>query len=150
MTHHRNRGFTLIEIVLVVALIAIISGVGLRLPHLFAPQQMYEADMFAIVTSLYRAQTLAASGRSDDAWGVSVTADDVTVFRGESYDDRDESSDERVIFESDAVPTGATEVVFGKRTGVPDAAATVSMQFDAGEAHVVINEYGVFDYQDDF
>jgi len=147
MRNTLSRGFTMIEILLVIALISVVSGLGLRLPYLFAPEQMHEADMFAVVTAMYRAQTLAAAGRDDNDWGVRVSADDVTVFRGESYDERDETVDELLTLESDIVLTGAEEVLFRKGSGTPAEAATVSLRFGTQEGFVTVSEYGVIDYR---
>jgi prepilin-type N-terminal cleavage/methylation domain-containing protein len=142
-----HRGFTLIEVVLVVALIALISGIGLQLPQWFASNQQYDSDTFALVTALYRARTLAMTMRSDSPWGVAVTDGNLTVFSGESYAERDEESDAVVAFTARASVSGASEVVFGKGTGAPAAAATVSLDFGDLQSDVTINAYGIIDYR---
>jgi prepilin-type N-terminal cleavage/methylation domain-containing protein len=147
MTRTSQRGFTLIEILLVVLLVAILAGTGLRLPYLLAPNRAHDTDVFAVVTALYRSQTLAASGRGDSAWGVHIASASTTVFRGDSYDTRDERYDEATPLESSLALTGPSDIVFSRGTAWPDAAATLSLQFGVRTASVSINPYGVIDFR---
>lgn len=141
-----ERGFTLIEIVLVVALIALIAGVGLQLPHLFSQSYARDADVFRLVTLFYRAETLAATGRDNAEWGVKIEGGRGVLFRGTSYDERDATADEFIDLESRSVVGSVSEIVFKRGSGVPSEPATISLQFGNQNASIAVRAYGVIEY----
>lgn len=143
MTRTHASGFTLIEIVLVIALIALVTGVGLRLPYVFDPLRNADNDAFAVRSALYRAESSAVSGRGGAPWGVLVASGQVTVFQGPSFADRVPDADITTALDASPRLVDATEIVFAPLTGAPATAATISLGFGTETVHLSVNAHGV-------
>src|ERR1051326_7784778 len=90
-----DAGFTLIEILLVLALIVLVVGVTLPLAWGFLQSSDLDISTLTAVQSLRRAQQLAAEGAADSSWGVELEQQTVTVFSGSSFASRDSNLDEQ-------------------------------------------------------
>ena len=144
---HSTHGFTLIEILLSFALIAVIAGVGV--PIYQALQNRNDLDIAAnsIVQSLRRAQVLSRAMDGDTAWGVHVEAESITLFRGVSYAARNSGFDEVFDMPSIITPSGVLEVVFSKFSGNPQTTGTVTLTSNANETRAItINAKGMVSF----
>lgn len=129
-THTYNtRGFTFIELLVVVAILAVFSAVSLyTFRQVFwsagervAAQEVVEALRYA------RAQSVAARG--DTTYGVRIATSSVTRFVGTAYNPT-HASNTVYFFEAGATATGtlvhgAVDIVFARRTGIPSATGTL-------------------------
>lgn len=146
MTGRHKRGFTLLEMMLSVALIGILMGVSI--PVFLSFQTRSDMDVAAniIAQSLHRAQILAQASDGDSSWGVKVSSSTITLFKGVGYFSRDTTVDELFDISSAITATGTTEVVFAKFTGLPAAVGSINLSA-SGQARVVtINSRGLVNY----
>lgn len=145
-----HSGFTLLELLLSVALITVLAGLSLPVASRF--QILTDADVAAttIAQSLRRAQALARSGDGDTTWGVSVDDSDnnkIVMFRGASYAARDTGYDEEFDLPASITPTGVSEVVFAKLTGDPDTTGTTTLTTATNQVRTItINAVGMVSY----
>ena len=141
-----QRGFTLIEVLLSVAIISLI--VGMSLPIYRAFQTKNDLDMTAetVAFALRRAQTYARGVKADSQWGVSIQSGALTVFKGASYAARDTSYDESSVISGGIVVGGLSEVVFTKLTGQPSTTGTVALTVNNDTKTVDINAKGTVAY----
>lgn len=73
---HKNKGFTLIELIMVIILIGIIAAYGM--PRMFATNPFEERGFFdGLVTALRYAQRLAIASRCDTL--VTITSNSYTI-----------------------------------------------------------------------
>jgi prepilin-type N-terminal cleavage/methylation domain-containing protein len=143
----RLSGYTLLEIMLVVA---IIGGIGaFSIPVYQA--SIARADIRTVTAhtaqSARRAQLLAQASDGDSQWGFSVQSGSLTVFRGATFASRDSTFDEVYTYSTSIVPSGVSEVVYSKVFGLPSTTGTVTFTSPTGEIKTVtINAKGTITY----
>lgn len=141
------RGFTLLEILLSVSLLAIIGGMVIPSYHTFIVRNDLDIATATLAHNLRRAQSLSQSADGDMTWGVHVGVGSILIYKGASYVLRDSSFDENTQIPTTIVPTGINEITFSKVFGLPNATGTFSLTSQANEQrNVTINEKGMVDY----
>lgn len=146
MSNVSQRGFTRLELLLSVAIISLLAGLSLPVYRTLLSKN--DLDIAATVTasSLKRAQVLSQSVDGDITWGVKVQSGNIIVFKGTSYVARDASYDENFDLVTSIAPSGTTEYVFSKLSGLPQAIGTVILTTESDTRTVTINEKGMVDY----
>lgn len=138
------KAFTLIEILLVVIILAVLTGLSIPVSINFYKTQQLDVNVKGVVQSLRRAQLKAMSIESDSIFGVYLTNDSYILFKGSSFDARDISYDE--VFDLPQVITvsGIQEIAFSKFEGVPVGALTGDIILNSnGDSRIInINEIG--------
>lgn len=141
-----KNAFTLSEVLLSVALIALIAG--LSIPFLLRFQ--YNSELDAAVTNSVRAtrtaQIYAQSAQNDDEWGVHIASPTVTIFKGNNFGTRDTSDDIEFVIPSRAVITGTTDYVFSKQEGKALSAGSTTISVSNKSVVLNINSQGAIDY----
>lgn len=141
------RGFTLIEVLLSVAIIALLAGVSMPIYASYANRNDLEIATQSIVRSLRRAQTYSRAVNYDSQWGVSMQTTGVVVFKGATYASRDAAFDELTVIPVNVTNTGLTEVVFSKMLGVPSTTGTINLSTINNDTRAVtINAEGMVNY----
>ena len=135
--NHYRTGLTLIEILIVTALIAIFAGFGLI--SLLGRRSKTEVESTArqIVGLLREAQSHSMSQSSSTGWGVRFSNATDTVpfyamFAGSSYAPSGETGHyrlpERVFYVTSTIASGAVkDVSFSQITGAPSTSTTVGI-----------------------
>src|SRR3989338_1847 len=131
------RGFTLLEILLVISLIAALAAISVPVNQGWQQKNDLDIAVNTFVQNSRRAQTLAQGMASDTSWGVLVATSTLVLFQGASYAARASSTDEITDFGSDISVSGAAEIVFAKFTGFPAAATTTTLSISADETHTI-------------
>lgn len=141
-----RRGFTLIEMALTVAMVGIISTSVLGFSLIVLRSNDLENAVTVTTETLRRAQTLARSGFNDDAWGVRIQPELVTLFKGGSYLMRDSSFDEISALPPAVVPSGLSEIIFSKSTGFPTTTGTIILTHEViAPRFLAINGVGMIE-----
>ena len=140
-----KKGFTLIELLLVIAIMALLAG--LSFPIFMSLQTQSDVDLTANITiqNLRRAQNLSQAGTDDSVWGVYIAADEMTLFRGESYLTRDDTVDELFDISPKITPSGLNEITFDKLTGEPSTIGDIILSTEDKIITITINAKGVID-----
>jgi prepilin-type N-terminal cleavage/methylation domain-containing protein len=142
--HHKHRGFTLLEMLLSVALMAVISGIGTPIYQSFQNRNDLDIAANSVVQSIRRAQMLSQAGAGDSTWGVHVESGSITLFRGTSYASRSTDVDEVFSMPTAIVSSGISDVVFDVLTGEPQTTGTLTLTSQANEIRTItINEKGM-------
>lgn len=141
------RGFTLLEIILSLALVAILSSAG----FVFSRTILIDADLDKAATgfaeSARRADMLSRGVDGDSTWGVHAQPGSITLFKGGSYVTRDTSVDETIDLPLTITPSGTTEFVFSKLSGFPAASGTLTLTGFQGQSRsITINGKGTLSY----
>lgn len=143
------KAFTLIEILLVVIILAVLTGLSIPVSINFYKTQQLDVNVKGVVQSLRRAQLKAMSIESDSIFGVYLANDSYILFKGSSFDARDISYDE--VFDLPQVITvsGIQEIAFSKFEGVPVGALTGDIILNSnGDSRIInINEIGRINLQ---
>ncbi len=145
-TKHQ-KGFTLLEILLSVALIALLSGLSVPVYQSFQVKNDLDIASNTIAQSARRAQVLAQAVDGDTTWGVHIQSGSITIFKGGSYAGRDTNYDEDFEMPTSITPSGLQEVIFSKLYGEPQATGTVTLTTSTNEtANLILNEKGMVNY----
>jgi len=125
----KRQAFTLFEMLLSVAIIAILTGIMTPIFLSFQARNDVDIAAMALVQGLRRAEQLSRNGEGDSTWGVNLASGAITIFKGTTFATRDISSDE--IF---SIPStisfagiGTSTLVFGKLYGLPTASSTITL-----------------------
>jgi len=124
-----HAGFTLLELLLSVAVISALAGLSLP-----------------VYQSARRAQVLSQAVDSDTTWGVKAQSGSIVIFKGTSYSVRDANFDEIFDVPGNISVGGASEIVFAKFTGFPQTTGTMNISTESDSRSVTINEKGMVNY----
>lgn len=142
-----ERGFTLLEVLLSLALIALLSGIAVPSFHLLAVSNDLDVATNTTLQTLRRAQTLSQAVDGDSSWGVKLQASDITLFKGSSYALRDTNFDEVYTLSGNVTPSGILEIVFSKLLGNPSTTGTLTLTSSNNETqNITLNSKGFLDY----
>jgi len=144
-----QRGFTLIEMLLSVGLIAMLAGLSLPIYASFNSRDDLDLSTQELAGMLRRAETYACNVDGDNSWGVKVQSGSAVLFKGSSYATRDTTQDE-----TDSIPATITiggtvsEVVFSKLTAAPNTSGTITLTQPATNdvRTITLNAKGMVDY----
>lgn len=117
----RIKSFTLIELLIVIALVVSIMALAVPFGVEFLQKQRIEEETATLANNLKAAQARATAGKNDSSWGIKFFEDEdyYVLFAGESYETRISKYDEAFQLSSGTNITGADEIVFEKITGQP-------------------------------
>jgi len=151
------RGFTVVELLITIAIIIIVSAIGtISLVGFRAEQDLGSATKL-IVSVLRDAQQKSISQESEKQWGVHFEnvmndRDFYATFSGASYS----SSTQQEIFYlksslefSDPGSGSSKDVIFSKLTGLPQAATNITLRLTNNPQSaktVTINNNGKVEY----
>lgn len=141
------QGFTLIEVLLSVAIIAILSGLSLPVYETFARRNDLDVAAQSTVETIRKAETFARGVNYDSVWGVYFTSASTTFFKGATYATRDTSFDEVVTLPGSITQSGLTEITFTKVNAIPSVTGTLTMTSSTNSVRtIVINGEGSLEY----
>lgn len=147
LKHHKKKGFTLLEVLLSVAIVALLAGLGTPIYQSFQVRNDLDIAANTLAGSLRRAQVLSQSVDGDATWGVSVQNAAITLFRGASYASRNTDFDEAFDMPGSIIPTGVSEITYDTLTGKPQTIGTVTLTSNINETrNITINEKGTITY----
>ena len=142
-----SKGFTLIEVLLSIAAIAIIAGISVPIYQSFQVRNDLDIATVEIAQSARRVQTLSQAVDGDTSWGINIQSGSMVVFKGTSYTARDAAFDEVFDVPTSITPSGISEVVFAKFTGLPQTIGTITLTSNANETRIItINAKGMVSY----
>ena len=137
------KSFTLVEVLLVIGIIAILIAIIAPMGIDFYKNQQLDNSTQMIINTLRRAQLKAMSIELDANYGVYFTEGSYTLFKGNSFADRDVQYDE--LFElSSFISINETpkEFVFSKFEGEPSINGDIFLTNGLDNQTININEIG--------
>jgi len=136
------RAFTLIEILFVIGILAILVTLASPLALDFYKSQQLDTHTQGIIQTLRRAQLKAMSIENNSNFGVYLTNDNYTLFKGGSYGARDIQFDEVSDLPQILTVSGLSEIVFSKFEGMPSVTGTIILSNNGDNLTISINEMG--------
>lgn len=133
-----RRGFSLIEVILVVALVGSIAGVGIPLYRDYQIRNDLNLATEQVTQGLARARLLSQAANNDDSWGFYAPAG--VLYKGSSYATRDPAFDETYPMPSTIGIQGLFEVNYSKITGTPDNTGNITLTTINDETRNVLIE----------
>jgi len=145
-TYKLIGGFTLLELLLSVAVISVLAGLSLPVYRTLIQKNDLDIVANTVVSCLRRAQILSQAVDGDTTWGVKIQSGSIVIFKGTSYEVRDTAFDEIFDTPTSININGVTEVVYTKFTGLPQTTGIINLLTESDTRSVTINEKGAIDY----
>ena len=142
-----NKGFTLLEVLLSVAVIGILAGAGVPIYQTLQNRNDMDIVVSSFAQSLRRAQLLSQAVANDTTWGVRIRPGFIILFQGQNFMGRDPNFDEEISIPPSIRISGTPEIVFNKFTGIPQTAGTLTLTSVNNETETLtINTKGTVNY----
>ena len=123
-----------------VVLIGIITGIFLpTFTRLFYRNNLDSAHQ-KIKSELYRAQSFARASKNDSDWGIYFNNNEIILFAGTSYTDRDISLDQIEEINNQIIFSGLNQVVFEKNSGLTLNPGQIILSYKGDSLVLDINE----------
>ncbi len=140
-TYKNNSGFTLIEILIVTAILTLIMGMGLFLSFDFYRGYLLGTERDLVVGVLEKARSRALANMFETSHGVYIDSDKFILFRGNNYT-AGASTNEDIPGNSIIQKSGLSEIVFVGLTGLPVVAGDITLEDGAKSKVISINNEG--------
>lgn len=140
---HDQSGFSLIELILSIAIIGILTGITSVVYYSLQVKNGLDIAAVSLAQSLRHAELRARGSDSDSAWGVYLQTGSITVFKGTAYASRDQTKDDVVSIPAGITLSGIREVAFAKFTGIPSTTGTITLATTTDSKIVSINSKGL-------
>lgn len=142
-----TRGFTVVELMLSVAVIALMAGVSIPIYRTFQTQNEADIAVQMIAQAMRTAEIQAVLGYASSDWGVYVTTETLTVFKGDSYASRDTDFDDVQEMPGSVTISGEQEYIFPLGFTAPQSTGVIVLtSTDQGVRTVTINALGTVEY----
>jgi len=130
MNETRHRGFTLVEILVVMSIFVIIATISIVSFQDFARFQRYEQSVAEIVSLIEESRTNARSAVGEERHGIKLFGTSIVQFSGDAYVGGSPSNVttnfNNVTLISD-FQGGVDEIIFAQLTSVPTATGTIDI-----------------------
>jgi len=147
----QRAGYSYLQILLVVALLAILAAVASPYYVRWQQQQRVQSTALLLVSDLQSTQTRAMQRYYDAAWGIRIndSAKAYTVFRGSTYAAAD-TYNYTVTYPSSVSISPDQDIVFTPSSGELDGASSVALTISSAgtptdSATININAQGLID-----
>ena len=139
------RGFTVIELILVISIIGVLMAATAPFMSSFMLRNSWHVATDRVASEVYKAQNYAMAGKvisGSNVWGVCINGSTFRMFNG--------SCSTPNFFEDFPFPrgitiTGITSVTFDNLRGTPSVASTVVINSSVGSSNVVLSGSGMVD-----
>lgn len=151
----RNKGFTLIEIIIVVAVLTIILSFGMTIDLNTFRGDTFLVEQSKIVSVLERARSHAMANMFNTDYGVCYFAPDYVIFRDGTCDksSTDESIPANVNISENSTTTFPPTIVFEQLTGnlkpqliPPNSEINITISDGIKSANITINNEGAINW----
>lgn len=127
-----ERGFTLIELIIAMAIIVIVVGVLVSPFATFRRNQILKAEAENILSLINKARSQTLAAKNDLNYGVHFSTTSTILFPGNTYDPSHVANEiitlnEAVSIETIDLSGGTNEVVFNRLIGTVSATGTITV-----------------------
>jgi type II secretory pathway pseudopilin PulG len=137
-----KKGFTLFELFLVIGIMVILLSFLLPVGLSFYKEQQLASQSLELCRILRIAQQKSMSVDLDSSYGVYLTNQNYTLFKGNSFLSRDEPYDQIFNVPEIIQLSGISEVVFSKNDGNPNVTGDIILTCDLDSKTININQIG--------
>jgi prepilin-type N-terminal cleavage/methylation domain-containing protein len=126
-----RKGFTLLEILMVMSIMVIISAVSVGAFFNLREKNLIQKDADSIVSMIEKAKSMSSNRKNDSSYGVKFSSSTVTIFSGQNFTSGNVISkydlEKLVVISAVSLSSNTLELGFNKITGNPNATGTVTL-----------------------
>ncbi len=140
----QQSGFTLVEVIITIAIIVVVAAVTIPLYSYWQNLSVLDSSRFEVLQDMRWAQDKASAGLNDSDFGVYFTSNTYVIFQGTTFATRDIGQDIERKVPTMIVISGISEVTFDKKTGDPSVSGAVILTntADSSKESIYINPEG--------
>lgn len=145
----RTQGFTVIEVLLVVALIALLGTLAAPVYQTFQVEAQLDTALDEVSGALHAAQLAAMSGIDGTSHGIHFEADSFTRFTGSTYTAADPENSVTVLPPQITLSSGlGTDLIYTGGEGIPSSTGTITLSSTSNTHVLTINALGTIEYSE--
>lgn len=144
----RQKGFTLTEVLVVLTIMTVILSILLSTFYNLDSYRALEGDVAEIRSFLEEARMYTQGSREDSSYGVYFAEKGITLFRGESWEEKVEELKDHnfnMYVSVDTVGVGSDEIVFKRLFGEPTVSGNLLVSSRGREITVTILSSGLME-----
>lgn len=148
-TSFANHGFTLLEVMVSVAILALVASVGWFSFASYAARRELDSSAARVAALITEAQRKTLAGEDSSAYGVHFESDRAVLFRAPSYVSGSADNKTEMLTRRITIPTisfSGNEVIFKRLTGAAVSAGSVTLSVRGNSSvskTVSVNALGV-------
>lgn len=143
---HSLSGFSIIEVVIAIGIIAIVFGLGLSFGLSIYQSQMLNAERDNLAAILERARSEALDNLNESDHGVYINPDNYVIFEGRAYASRNAAGDEVFPRTGGLAISGLFEVGFRSLDARVANPGTIVLTNNIRTAPIFVNSEGMLDW----
>ncbi len=131
MSFHHTKGFTIVELIVVMGIISIIAGLTFFGFKNYSTYQGYNQALGNVKAIMIDARVRARSSETGSGQGVKVLSGSMVTFQGSTYTVGAATNRTTVINGAVITPSfsnGTNEIIFHNLTGLPTATGTILIE----------------------
>jgi prepilin-type N-terminal cleavage/methylation domain-containing protein len=136
------KGFTLIELIIVIALMAIVAALSLPFLQTSQVKSDLNSSTQEIVQILRQTQQQAAAGKNNDSWGAYFNNGEksLVIFKGANFANRDTDYDLKISYPDSfsLVTDFGPEIIFTLHSGLPSPEGQIILSDQNNESKIII------------
>ncbi len=141
-----RKSFTLIEVLLVIAILGIIAGLSSPFLITFKTEQDLNSTTEEVVSVLKKAREKAINGEKDSLWGVNFSQPFQYILFRENFNPGSPENETFQYFKNILLTTSKPEVKFLKLKGTIDEEFRIELTSFNKKRIILINQEGTINY----
>lgn len=133
-----KNGLTLIELLLVIAIVAILAATTTPFLSRFVLQTTFDTTEEKIISQIRKAQEYSMDGRNDETWGICITDSNLKLYSGTCSTP---SISENFSIPSSVNISGLSDTTFNLR-GEPSVNLSIIVSSDLESSTIELNSAG--------
>ncbi|MCX6744992.1 MAG: prepilin-type N-terminal cleavage/methylation domain-containing protein [Candidatus Parcubacteria bacterium] len=141
-----NKGFTLIELIIVICIFLLLGTIFWPIGASFYQQELLSKAEQQVIWILKQARANAINQKNNSAFGVHLSAGEAVIFQGDDFSSRAIIEDVNYSLPKVVAINGLNEIIFAPNTGMVSPAGSIILSSAQSNKEIIINELGVIDY----